>query len=325
MFNETDVLKELKERFKSSSEDVLIDIGDDCAAIRSGVNNLLLISTDSLVEDVHFLKPYFKPEEIAKKSVAVSISDIASMGGRPKFILSTIGFPKCSDRKLMNGLLQGIKGSCELYNVDLIGGNVTTSKKLFLNITVIGQIEKDRVVRRSGAEADDLVFVTGNLGDSALGLKVLQSEEKIEDKSIINAHKDPQPRIEVGRELSGSGLASSMIDVSDGLLIDLERITTEQGVGAKIYTQNIPLSASYLSLISRFEEDPLKLAVTGGEDYELLFTSPPDCRDRIKELEISTGIRISEIGVIVREKKIKLFDKGGNTLSYRKSGFVHVV
>lgn len=325
MFSETDVLKELKERFKSSSEDVLIGIGDDCAAIRSGEDNLLLISTDSLVEDVHFLNPYFKPEEIAKKSVAVSISDIASMGGRPKFILSTIGFPKCSDRKLMNGLLQGIKSSCELYNVDLIGGNVTTSKKLFLNITVIGQTEKDRVVRRSGAEMDDLVFVTGNLGDSALGLKILQSEEKIEDKNIINAHKDPQPRIEVGRELSGSGLASSMIDVSDGLLIDLERITTEQGVGAKIYTKNIPLSASYLSLISRFEEDPLKLAVTGGEDYELLFTSPPDCRDRIKELEISTGIRISEIGVIVREKKIKLFDEGGNTLSYRKSGFVHVV
>ncbi len=325
MFNETDVLKELKERFRPSSEDVLIGIGDDCAAIRSDANDLLLISTDSLVEDVHFLKPYFKPEEIAKRSVAVSISDIASMGGRPRFILSTIGFPKCSDRNLVDGLLKGIENSCELYNVDLIGGNVTSSKELFLNITIIGQTEKDRVVRRSGAKAEDLVFVTGNLGDSALGLKVLRSEEKIEDRTVINAHKDPRPRIKVGRELSRSGLASSMIDVSDGLLIDLERITTEQGVGAEIYAENVPLSASYLSLISRFEKDPLRLALTGGEDYELLFTSPPDRRDKIKELEISTGTRISEIGTVVREKKVKLFDKGGNTLSYRKSGFVHAL
>lgn len=325
MFNETDVLKELKNQFKTTSESIFIGIGDDCAAVRSQPNKLLLISTDSLVEDVHFLRSYFKPEEIAKKSIAVSISDIAAMGGDPKFILSTIGFPKCSETALMEGLLQGIKSCCKLYNVSLIGGNVTTSRKLFLNITVIGQIEQDRVITRSGAKVDDLVFVTGNLGDSALGLMVLKSKDKTEGESAINAHKNPKPRIEVGRKLAELGLASSMIDISDGLLIDLERITTEQGLGANIYTEKIPLSAFYSDLISKFEKDPLKLAITGGEDYELLFTSPPSCRDKIKELATSTDTPISEIGSVISEKEINLFNKGGTTLNYGKSGFVHII
>ncbi len=325
MFNETDVLKKLKKQFKTSSENVFIGIGDDCAAVRSEPNKLLLISTDSLVEDVHFLRPYFTPEEIAKKSIAVSISDIAAMGGDPKFILSTIGFPKCSETALMEGLLQGMKSCCKLYNVNLIGGNVTTSRKLFLNITVIGHIDQDQVITRSGAKVDDLVFVTGSLGDSALGLMLLKSQDKTEDETAINAHKNPKPRIQVGRKLAKLGLASSMIDISDGLLIDLERITTEQGLGAKIYTENIPLSSSYSALISKFEEDPFKLAVTGGEDYELLFTSPPGCRDKIKEVAISTDVPISEIGFVTSEKEINLFDKGGHALNYGKSGFVHLV
>lgn len=325
MFNETDVLKKLKNQFKTSEENIFIGIGDDCAAVRAEPDKLLLVSTDSLVEDVHFLKPYFKPEEIARKSIAVAVSDIAAMGGDPKFILSTIGFPKCSDTALMEGLLQGIKSCCEFYNVNLIGGNVTTSRNLFLNITVIGQIDEGQVITRSGAKVDDLVFVTGNLGDSALGLMILKSKDKTEDKAAVNAHKNPKPRIEIGKKLAKLGLASSMIDISDGLLIDLERITTEQGLGAKIYTENIPLSPSYSDLISKFEQDPLKLAVTGGEDYELLFTSPPGCREKIKELAMSTETPISEIGLVTSEKEINLFDKGGHTLNYGKSGFVHLI
>lgn len=325
MFNETDVLKKLKNQFKTRSENIFIGIGDDCAAVRAEPDKLLLVSTDSLVEDVHFLKPYFKPEEIARKSIAVAVSDIAAMGGDPKFILSTIGFPKCSDTALMEGLLEGIKSCCKLYSVSLIGGNVTTSRKLFLNITVIGQIDEGQVITRSGAKVDDLVFVTGNLGDSALGLMILKSKDKTEDKAAVNAHKNPKPRIEIGKKLAKLGLASSMIDISDGLLIDLERITTEQGLGAKIYTENIPLSPSYSDLISKFEQDPLKLAVTGGEDYELLFTSPPGCREKIKELAMSTETPISEIGLVTSEKEINLFDKGGHTLNYGKSGFVHLI
>ena len=322
MFNEIDALKILRSRFKPKSRDLLLGIGDDCAAVRTGTNRVLLITTDSLVEDVHFKSSYYKPLEIAKKSVAVSISDIASMGGFPKFILSTIGLPKCSKQELMDELIEGLNDSCTFYGVELIGGNITGSEKLFLDITVIGEIEEDKIVKRSGSKPGELVFVTGTLGDSALGLKLIKSEKKIED--VIRRHKIPEARVEMGKKLSEQGLATSMIDVSDGLLIDLERITTEQNLGAKIEVENIPLSGSYLKFIPDFEEDIFKLALTGGEDYELLFTSPPEFRDKLKVLEKSMKTRISEIGVVTGEKKIELLDNTGNILNYENRGFVHL-
>ncbi len=332
MFNEIDFVKTLKEKFKTVPEEVFLGIGDDCAAIRVAENKLLLISTDSLVEDVHFSTSYFNPSEIAEKSIAVSISDIASMGGEPKFILSTIGFPKClkpsltlnKNQTLMDGLLHGITNSCDLYNVKLIGGNVTTSEKLFLDITVLGEVEECKIIRRSGAKVGDLVFVTGTLGDSSLGLKLLKHGDGFESESIASAHKAPKPRIEIGRKLSELDLASSMIDVSDGLLIDLERITTCQGVGAEIYVQKIPLSDNYVKLISRFEDDIFKLSLTGGEDYELLFTSPKECKDEVKRLSTSAGINISEIGSVTNEKSVKVTDNEGNAISYEKGGFIHI-
>ena len=322
MFSEIDVLKTLKKKFKPKSGDLFLGIGDDCAAIRTGGNKLLLLSTDSLVEDVHFSRSYFKPREIAKKSVAVAISDIASMGGNPKFILLTIGFPKCSKQELMDELLEGIKASCTLYGVELIGGNITGSEKLFLDVTVIGEITEDKIVERSGSKPGDSVFVTGTLGDSALGLKLIRAEEKGED--IINSHKIPEARVEMGKKLSEKKLASSMIDISDGLLIDIGRITTEQNLGARIYTESIPLSDSYLRLIPDYEEDLFKLALTGGEDYELLFTSPPEFRDKLKVIEKSMKVRITEIGVVTDGKKIELLDNTGKILNYENRGFVHL-
>jgi len=322
MFNEIDALKALRKKFVSESEDILLGIGDDCAAIRTGRNKLLLISTDSMVEDVHFSISYFKPREIAKKSVAVSISDIASMGGNPRFILSTIGIPKCADQDLMDELLDGIRSSCDFYGVELIGGNITTSDKLFLDITAIGQIDEDKVIRRSGSKPGDLIYVTGSIGDSALGLKLLNSG--LEDPFVIDRHKNPEARAKIGEKLSATGLPTSMIDISDGLLIDLERITTEQNLGAKVYIESLPLSDSYLKLVSDFEEDIYRLALTGGEDYELLFTVPSGLRDELKTVEDSMGLRITEIGVVTEEKTIDLIDGEGNILDYANRGFVHL-
>ena len=322
MFNEIDAIKSLKEKFRSTSSDVYLGIGDDCAAIKAGENKLLLISTDSLVEGVHFTTSYFKPLEIAEKSVAVSISDIASMGGSPRYILSTIGIPQCSEQEVVEELLEGIKSACSRYGVELIGGNITGSEKLFLDITAIGEIDEDKVVKRCGSRPGDLVFVTGNLGDSALGLKLLESGRKGPD--IVNCHKVPLARIEVGKKLAEGKLASSMIDISDGLIIDLERITVEHNLGARLYTENIPLSDNYRSLISEFEQDAFKLALTGGEDYELLFTSPPEAREEVKGIEDSLYIRITEIGVVTEEKKIELIDKRGNFLNYEDKGYIHL-
>ena len=274
MFSEIDALKSLRSKFKSKSGDVFLGIGDDCAAIKAGKNKLLLITTDSLVEDIHFSSSYFLPMEIARKSIAVSVSDIASMGGNPRFMLSTIGLPKCSKQELMDELLEGIESSCALYDIELIGGNITTSEKLLLDITVLGEINEDKIIKRRGSKAGDLVFVTGTLGDSALGLKILKSGNRsvseikpdsgsVSAEDVISTHKIPQARVEIGKKLSELNLATSMIDISDGLLIDLERITAEQGIGAKVYLDNIPLSDSYLELISDFEEDIFKLALTG--------------------------------------------------------------
>ena len=329
MFNETDAIKSLKKLFSSASGDLKIGIGDDCAAIKKGENKLLLISTDTVMENVHFSKADFLPGEIAEKSVSVSVSDIASMGGKPKFILSTIGLPKCTESEFMDELLDGLNRSCNFYGIELIGGNMTTSERLFLDITVLGEIEEEKVVKRSGALAGHLIYVTGTLGDSALGLSILKSHKHKSPDSdkyintVIERHKKPMARVEIGEKLSEMGLASAMIDISDGLIIDLERITLESDLGAKIEVENIPLSESYRQLIGEFEDDIYKLALTGGEDYELLFTSPPELKDSVTALYENGDIGITEIGVVTENSDIEIRNSTGQKIEYENRGFVH--
>lgn len=324
MIDELRALYSIRERFKNVSKSVAVGVGDDAAVVNINPGSYLVVSTDSHVSDVHFKKENISPKLLARRSVAVSLSDIAAMGGVPKYILSSIGFSEEEDELYLDQLLEGFSLAADEFRVELIGGNLTRAKELFIDITVLGEANPNNIVKRCGAEPLDVIYVTGNLGDSSLGLKLIESEiDKKLCKSLIDRHLVPIPRLDIGRDLANRGLVSSMIDVSDGLILDLERITVEQGLGAIIFQEKIPLSSSYIEYINNYEDDTYSLALSGGEDYELLFTSPPGKEKEIELLSNQFVIPITEIGYINGGNLITVLDSMGEKLIINNRGHIH--
>jgi thiamine-monophosphate kinase len=324
MIDELTALIRIKERFGKVSKSVQLGIGDDAAAVKIHTDNLLLATVDSQVEDVHFIKKLISAKDLARKSVAVSASDIGAMGGIPKFFLASLGISKEEDESFLEGLMEGFRRTEEEFGLELIGGNLCGSDKLFIDITVLGEVEPDLMVRRSGASPGDSIYVSGTLGDSALGLKVLHDGKRDEkDDYLISRHVFPEPRLKLGRELAKRRLAKAMIDISDGLLLDLERITMEFGLGAEIEIGQIPISAHYRERVLNFASGLHELAVSGGEDYELLFTSPKEQKGEIKEVAKSLNVDITEIGYVTAEPRIRALDQDRKEIKLKERGFIH--
>ncbi len=325
MIDELRALKLIKERFGENYVGVAIGIGDDTAAVCTNPDNYLLSTTDSQVQGVHFEKSTINPRELARKAVAVSVSDIGAMGGTAKYILATAGLSENEDESFMDEFMQGFKDAENEFSVKLIGGNLTSADKLFVDITVLGEVIKDNVVKREGASAGDMILVSGTLGDSALGVKVLEQNKDFHngDSFLINRHNCPTPRLLLGKELATRKLVSSMIDVSDGLVLDLSRISTEFALGADIKMENIPLSKQYKEQVSDYCDDKYELAISGGEDYELLFTSHKQHKDEILALSSEIGVQITEIGTITDKATINLLNADGSKKEIEKRGFVH--
>jgi thiamine-monophosphate kinase len=324
MINELSALRLIEEQFENASECIEVGIGDDAAAVNIKPGRHLLATTDCQVEDVHFTKSLISPKALARKAVAVSVSDIGAMGGIPKFILASLGFPKSEDENLIDELIKGFRASEEEFGVRLIGGNLSSSDKLFLDVTVLGEVEPENIVRRSGAAPGDIIFVSGTLGDSALGMSALvQGEESETGAYLINRHITPTPRLKLGRLVAEKKLATSMIDVSDGLLLDLERITVQQGTGAEIEIGKIPVSREYDELVSAYSEERHEYALSGGEDYELLFTTSPRNRGEIESVSEILGLQITEIGHVTKESELRVIDDRGEEIRLKRRGFVH--
>jgi thiamine-monophosphate kinase len=191
-------------------------------------------------------------------------------------------------------------------------------------VTVLGEVEPENIVRRKGAAPGDLIFVSGTLGDSALGMNLLgKGDESEAGAYLINRHIAPAPRLRLGRLVAEKKLATSMIDVSDGLLLDLERITVHQGTGAEIEIGKIPVSCQYKDLVTAYSEDRHEYALTGGEDYELLFTTLPGNRGDIESVSETLGLQITEIGRVTQEKELRVIDERGEEISLKRRGFVH--
>jgi len=324
MIDELSALKSIEERFHKTSKNVELGIGDDAAAVKFDAGKLVLSTTDSQVEDVHFVKSRITPSDLARKAVAVSVSDVGAMGGVPRFVLASVGFSRREDKEFLDELITGFLNSEQEFKVELIGGNLSSSDKLFIDIAVLGEVEPELMVKRSGASPGDLIYTTGTLGDSALGLKILQ-DKRVEtgNKFLINSHLSPMPRLILGRELALKQIATSMIDISDGLLLDLERITVQQGTGAKIELVKLPTSKEYDECIGKFSDNTYELALSGGEDYELLFTSHEDRRGDIQKISRNLNIQITEIGCITRDRSIEILNTKGETASFQNRGFVH--
>ena len=251
-----------------------LGIGDDCAVMPQKSGMETLVSTDMLIEGTHFLMDDISAYRLGWKSAAVNISDIAAMGGRCTGSFLSFALPKGLGKEWTDEFFRGYKEISSLYGCPLLGGDTTSSRdRLCISVTVTGEAPAGKSVKRSNAAIGDLICVTGNLGDSGCGLKIILegSGRDADAEKLIARHYLPMPRVKEGMEIAAAG-ASAMMDISDGIGSDLRHIIEASGVGAEIDTSMIPLSNELKSKCAEYGWDPLELAISGGEDYELLFT-----------------------------------------------------
>lgn len=253
-------------------EDGILGIGDDCAAIPSEkLQGRMLLTTDSLIEGTHFLRHLISPEDLAYKSLAVNLSDIAAMGGRPGFVLLSLALPKELAADWIDDFLRGFAESARHFGVGVIGGNTARSGEIGIHVTATGTVEESRLKLRSGARSGDILCVTKTLGDSAVGFTVLHKNLKGERYSaVIERHCRPFPHIEEGRFLSGEASVHAMMDLSDGLLSDLPKIASAAARGVRIDLEDLPISPDVSELAGELAIDSCDSALVGGEDYALL-------------------------------------------------------
>lgn len=291
---------------KYRSSQTILGIGDDCAVYNSDKYRYQVISTDALVEGIHFDLKTHTAKILAQKSLSVNLSDIAAMGAEPKFALISLAIPKSLSFKFLEQFYIGLDQVSSKYNLEIIGGDTVSSPKhLFINIAIFGQAKKNRLFTRKGAKPGDKIYVTGCLGDSSLGLKILSSPKKkwkgpkTLQKVLINKHLSPTPRVGFSQQLANSKLAvTSMIDISDGLIQDLGHICNQSNVGADLIESNFPRSEA-LVRFSKINNLQIKNFVfSGGEDYELLFTLSPKNDKKLLPYLNTTDVPVSLIGEV---------------------------
>ena len=311
-------------------EGVLCGIGDDCAVFSMGAGRALLVTTDLILEDVHFRAGASEPEGLGHKLLAVSLSDIAAMGGTPRDAVVSVAVPESADVGDVARIYDGLHACGRRFEVNISGGDTTRSPgPLLLSLTLIGEMREGQVRYRSGAGADDLICVSGTLGDSAAGLALVQGlEVEIPSRhrhTLLQRHHRPEPRVELGRRLATSGVATAMIDLSDGLTSDMGHICRQSGVGAVIRSDDLPLSPAYSAFCGAAGVGALPKALAGGEDYELLFTARPEGAERVRALGREEGCPpISVIGqILAGPERLYLEDADGGRTALQMTGFDH--
>jgi len=333
---ELPLLEQIRKDFSKKSKNVLVGIGDDAAVVEP-INKYLLATTDMMVEGIHFDLRFVTSYQLGFKLISVNVSDICAMGGEPYYLLLNIAINRNATKRFLDMFFDGVKDAISVYDTGLIGGDLSSSNKgMSISATVIGYA--DKYIRRSGAKMGDKIYVTGSLGDSACGLELLK---KIKKPVPLRRHLSPS--IEKGK---GGGVktlcfeyglskktiepllrrhllpearnpkdfvhaATSMIDISDGLLIDMSRLCSESKAGARIYEEKIPMSPEMKKAAEKLGISPIKLALSGGEDYELLFTAPAGRK-----------IKAISIGDIAESKKV-IVDKKGREKPFSAEGYQH--
>lgn len=295
-----------------------LELTDDAALVEVGAGEQLVVAKDAMVAGVHFL-PDDPPELVAGKLLRVNLSDLAAMGARPLAYLTTLHRPRELSDGWLEAFARGLGSDQARFGLHLIGGDtVSTPGPLTLTLTILGTVPRGEALLRRGARPGDSVVVSGTLGDAALGLRILQGLAADEDEAmrLVDRYRTPQPRLALGEALRG--IATSAMDVSDGLLADLEHILDASGVGAVVDAVRVPLSptASHLP-------GALRSALTGGDDYELLFTLPEERLAELPELSERGGVPLTVIGRITAELGLRLLDEHGRPLAPERKGWTH--
>ncbi len=301
--------------FKKKIKQTALGIGDDAAMINVQKNHQLVISSDMLVENIHFLKNT-NPSHLGWKSLAVNLSDIAAMGSKPKWATLSISLPKINHLWLKK-FTEGFFKCANQFGIDLIGGD-TSRGPLSISITIMGEIKKNQGLLRSGAKINDDIWVTGQLGLASMGLASLKGKLKLAPRlkiKCLKALEVPAPKISLGSHLSR--YANSCIDISDGLIQDLNHILKASKVGATLFLNDIPCE-KFIHTSEQYH-----FVLNGGDDYELLFTAPKKNRSNIKKIAKKTNTSVNIIGAITHKKDLKILNEQGKSVTFNLRGFDH--
>ena len=297
---------------------------DDAAIIGPMSDRDIVATTDTMVAGVHFMSDE-RPDLIAAKLLRVNLSDLAAMGAAPLAYLLNIALPASIDDDWLGAFVRGLAADQAAFGITLAGGDsVTTTGPPTFTVTALGTVKSGWAIRRSGARPDDIVYVSGTIGDAAVGLECLQREvagltPETRDE-LIGRYRLPRPRVGLGGRLVG--LASAAIDISDGLAADLTHILDASGVGAELNATALPLSEALKAVLAR-EPDILTTVLTGGDDYELVFTVAPGYAARIVKIATDLSLPLTPIGRIVTEPNLRIVAPDGAELKLARKGWVH--
>lgn len=328
--SEHQIIKRIRDQFYSRNDLLVQGIGDDCAIFGSKDKGLWLISTDTLVDSIHFDRSFHPPKLLGRKCVAVNLSDIAAMGGTPLFILLSISLPGDVSSSWLNEWFDGVTEIVKEYNCCLIGGDTVQAKELSITVTVLGEPGPGGVIYRSGAGLNDTVYVSGFLGDSGAGLELLQHHSvKPQNKKwaqLLKAHLDPVPQIELGNQLALSDFVTSLQDISDGLATDLSHICLESGLGAVLSQISLPRSSQLEEAAKIVNKDPLDLQLFSGEDYQLVFTVQQNRESQVEAMIASAlNLPIYPVGRIKKGAGVYLQKTNGDWVDITFKGYEHTM
>jgi thiamine-monophosphate kinase len=304
---------------KPSREELILGIGDDTAAWRTG-KSIQLATTDILIQDVHFNLDTATWRDLGWKAIAVNISDIAAMGGTPSYVMVSLGLPPDTEVTSVRELYRGIKDIAKKFDIDIVGGNISRAPVVVIDVSLIGKASQT-LLTRSAAKSSDQIAVTGYLGTSAAGCRMLKSSLKQDRNTtalLKEAHLRPNPRVVEGQILAKNGVQAA-IDISDGLISDLTHICKASKVGAKVWIDRLPV---HPSVKAAFKDEAMGMALSGGEDYELLFTAKSSVINKVRGI-MSTPLTV--IGEITREHsgQVTLLDEQGIALDWKERGWDH--
>ena len=315
----------IKQDTINKADSVVIGIGDDAAVFKPTPGSLQLVTTDMLVEKVHFDLSTSSAWQLGYKAIGVNLSDIAAMGGVPRQIVIAIALPKHLSVDFLVSLYDGMKEICREFDVNIVGGDTVSSPhELIINVTALGEVEPEKLQLRSGANVGDLIVVTGTLGDSGCGLDfLLQGDWQTYEfaASLVAKHLVPKPQVLQGPILAKLG-STSMNDISDGLASEVNEIARASSVGMRIYSHLIPLSPDLQEAAPMFGKSAVQYALYGGEDYQLVFTIAPDLFELVKQVDI--GAPLTVVGEVTDQGQgIVLVAENGNTSTLEAKGYNH--
>ncbi|MSP13686.1 MAG: thiamine-phosphate kinase [Chloroflexi bacterium] len=314
------LIDRIRQFLPPTGANVIVGIGDDVAVLAGQGDTYILAKVDSQVENVHFLRHRISPQQLGRRSLAINLSDIAASGGYPEYALVSLALPADTEVTWVDNLYQGLAQEATPYGVAIVGGNMARSPHdIYVDVFVLGRVPSRHLLLRSGARVGDRVLVTGSLGDAAAGLVLLledeERKEKGQDQSVATVVRDlsaedqewlmsrlytPTPRLRESAVIAPTGLATAMIDLSDGLSSDIGHICERSGVGVRLWAGRLPISRATREVARSMGKNSWDLALDGGEDYELCFTAPPEAAEYlIATVYRETGTSVSIVGEIL--------------------------